>query len=130
MNVPVTTSFDGIVERAFSLARPLHVLSTAPDSSALLQAEIEAEAARRSRPLPISRSAVDGALDALVGGDSERHDELVLDAVRAVDDGTAILFAQFSMERILPRSAAAHPAPVVGPASEGVLRLRELLTGR
>ena len=34
------------------------------------------------------------------------------------------------MERILPRSAAAHPAPVVGPASEGVLRLRELLTGR
>ena len=56
--------------------------------------------------------------------------ELVLEAVRAIDDGTAILFAQFSMERILPGSAAAHPAPVVGPASEGVLRLRALLTGR
>ena len=78
----------------------------------------------------MSRSAVDGALDALVGGDPERHDALVLDAVRAIDDGTAILFAQFSMERILPGSAAVHPAPVVGPASEGVLRLRELLTER
>ena len=50
--------------------------------------------------------------------------------VRAVDGGTAILFAQFSMERILPASAAAHPAPVAGPATGGVLRLRELLTGR
>ena len=73
---------------------------------------------------------MDGALDALVGGDPDRHDALVLEAVRAVDGGTAILFAQFSMERILPASAAAHPAPVAGPATEGVLRLRELLTGR
>lgn len=130
MDIPVMTSFDGIVERAFALDRPLHVMSTAPDSSTLLTAEIEAEASRRSHPLSITRSAVDGALDALVGGDPERHDELVLEAVQAIDDETAILFAQFSMERILPGSAAAHPAPVVGPASEGVLRLRELLTGR
>ena len=130
VDVPVMTSFDGIVERAFSLGRPLHVLSTAPDSSALLAAELEAEAARRAHPLSVSRAAVDGALDALVGGDPERHDALVLEAVRAVDGGTAILFAQFSMERILPASAAAHPAPVAGPATEGVLRLRELLTGR
>ena len=147
MNIPVMTSFDGIVERAFTLDRPLHVLSTAPDSSTLLAAEIEAEAARRSHPLSISLSAVEGALDALVGGDPERHDELVLEAVRAIDDGTAILFAQFSMERILPGSAAAHPAPgrrtgqrgrpqaaravdgaIVRPAQP--VRLRELLTRR
>ena len=96
----------------------MHVLSTAPDSSTLLAAEIEAEAARRSHPLSISLSAffapwcgilnaeaMDGALDALVGGEPERHDQLVLEAVRAIDDGTAILFAQFSMERILPGSA-------------------------
>lgn len=130
MDIPVMTSFDGIVERAFSLDRPLHVLSTAPDSSTLLAAEIEAVAARRDRPLSIARSAVAGALDALVGGDPERHDELVLEAVAGIDDGTAVLFAQFSMERILPASAAAHGAPVVGPASEAVLRLRALLTGR
>ena len=130
MTLPVMTSFDGIVERVFTLDRPLHVLSTAPDSATLLSAEIEREAARRSHPLSISLSAVAGALDALVGGDVERHDQLVLETVRAVDAGTAILFAQFSMERILPGSAAAHTAPVVGPASEGVARLRDLLTGR
>ena len=36
MDIPVATSFEGIVERAFELDRPLHVLATAPDSATLL----------------------------------------------------------------------------------------------
>ena len=66
-------------------------------------------------------------MDALLGGDEEQHDALVLEAVTAVDADTVILFAQFSMERILPRSAAARSLPVLGPASEAGRRLRELL---
>ena len=130
MDIPVATSFDGIVERAFEMERPLHILATAPDSATLLAEELAREAADRGRELSISRQAVDGAMDALIGGDPESHDRLVLDAVGAVDAGTAIFFAQFSMERILPGSAAVHPAPVVGPASAGVARLRQLITGR
>lgn len=127
MDVPVATSFDGIVERSFALGRPLHVLATAPDSATLLAEELAREAADRGRELAVTRQAVDGALDALIGGDPESHDRLVLDAVRAADDGAAILFAQFSMERILPDAAAEHAAPVVGPASAGVARLRQLM---
>ena len=130
MDIPVATSFEGIVERAFELERPLHVLSTAPDSATLLAEELGREAAARGRELAITRQAVDGAMDALIGGDPESHDRLVVDAVRAVDADTAILFAQFSMERILPGAAAAHSAPVAGPASAGVARLRQLIAGR
>lgn len=130
VDVPVATSFDGIVERAFALGRPLHVLATAPDSATLLAEELAREAADRGRELAVTRQAVDGAMDALIGGDAERHDRLVLDAVRAADDGAAILFAQFSMERTLPGAAAAHAAPVVGPAGAGVARLRQLIAGR
>ena len=128
MNIPVATSFEGIIERALALEQPVHVLATAPDSATFLSAELEREAATSGQALTLSRSAVGGAMDALVGGDPERHDELVLEAVNAVDAGTAILFAQFSMERILPGSAAVHSAPVVGPASESVARLRRLIT--
>ena len=130
MDIPVATSFDGIVERAFELDRPLHILATAPDSATLLAEELAREAADRGRELSVSRQAVGGAMDALIGGDPESHDRLVLEAVGAVDADTAIFFAQFSMERILPGSAAAHPGPVVGPASAGVARLRQLITGR
>ena len=130
MDIPVATSFEGIVERAFALERPLHILATAPDSATLLAEELGREAAARGRELSIARQAVDGAMDALIGGDPESHDRLVLDAVRAVDADTAILFAQFSMERILPGAAAAHSAPVAGPASAGVARLRQLIAGQ
>ena len=130
MDIPVATSFEGIVERAFELERPLHILATAPDSATLLAEELAREAAARGRELSIARQAVDGAMDALIGGDPDSHDRLVVDAVRAVDAGTAILFAQFSMERILPGAAAAHSAPVAGPASAGVARLRQLIAGR
>ncbi len=127
VNIPVFTSFDGIIERALALDRPLHVISTAPDSATLLSEALENEASRRSRTLSLSNHPVAGAMDALLGGDEERHDALVLEAVTAVDADTVILFAQFSMERILPRSAAARSLPVLGPASEAVRRLRELL---
>ena len=130
MSVPVLTSFEGIIERAFELDRPLHVVATAPDSATLLAAELEREATRRVHPLTITRQAVDGAMDALIGGDGDSHDRLVVDAVRAADAETAVLFAQFSMERSLPAGAAVHAAPVVGPASEGVARLRRLLAAR
>lgn len=129
MDIPVATSFDGIVERALSLGQPLHVLATAPDSVRLLSEELEREAARLSLPLSLTGHAVDGAMDALISGDPARHDELVLESVRGVDPGTAILFAQFSMERILPGSVAARDGVVIGPATEAVARLRQLLTG-
>ena len=127
MTIPVATSFDGIIERALELDRPLHVLATAPDSATLLSAEIEREASERSRRVLISSGVVAGAMDALVGGDVERHDRLVLNAVRAVDPDMPILFAQFSMERILPGSATVREAPVIGPASEGVAWLRNAI---
>ena len=130
VEVPVLTSFDGIIERALALNRPLHVLSTAPDSAKLLSEELEREATRRSRRLSLSNHPVAGAMDALLGGDGDRHDRLVLEAVSALDADTAILFAQFSMERILAGSAAVRAPPVIGPASEAVTRLRNLLTQR
>jgi hypothetical protein len=128
--IPVATSFDGIIERALVLGReqPLHVLSTTPDSAVLLSEAIGAEASQRGVSVDISNHPVRGALDALTGGDPARHDTLVLEAVGEIDANTAIVFAQFSMERILPASADAHPAPVVGPAGEGVAYLRRLIT--
>ena len=51
-------------------------------------------------------------MDALISGDGESHDRLVLEAVAGVQADTAVLFAQFSMERILSRECS-------GPQSAG-----------
>ena len=129
MTVPVVTSFDGIIERAFKVDCPLHILATAPDSVTLLMGELQREAAQRSRVVTLSGHAVADALDALISGDPERHDHLVIEAVRAVDLDAAILFAQFSMERVYEQAASERKTPVFGPATEAVARLYEQVTG-
>ena len=78
--------------------------------------------------MSISGQAVAGAMAALIAGDLDRHDQLVLDAVRATDSRSSVVFAQFSMERVLERSVAVREAPVIGPAGEGVVQLRRLLS--
>ena len=130
VDIPVVTSFDGIIERALSLNQPLHVLSTAPDSASLLAEAIEGQARARGQSVSLSSHPVSGAMDELLGGSPEEHDRLILEAIAALDPDMAVAFAQFSMERILPASDDAHAAPVIGPASEGVAWLRQLVSGR
>ena len=128
VEVPVVTSFDGLVDRALDLDQPLRVLSTTPESARLLVAELEEEAMRRSSRVTVTSQSVVGAMDALLGGAPDRHDDLIIHSVRATEPGSAVLFAQFSMERVLTRSAVVTAAPVIGPASEGTVRLRRLLS--
>jgi len=127
IDIPVLASFDGLIARACTLDAPLEVIATAPDSVRLLVAELEAEAVRRKKKLQISGCAVPNAMDALVEGDATRHDQLVLEQVEKTDSDAIILFAQFSMERVLGQSKALRSVPVIGPAGEGVRRLLNLI---
>ena len=128
VDVPVLTSFDGVVDRALALDRPLHVISTAADSVGLLTAELTREAERRAVDPAITGTAVTAALDALLANDPTEHDRLIVDEVRRTNSDCVVVFAQFSMERALSASVAATSAPVIGPATEGIALLHRVLT--
>lgn len=127
VGVPVLTSFDGLVEQALAIARPLRVLSTAADSTTLLVEELRRVAAARGQTVEVTGDVIPGALDALVGGDAAAHDRLVVEAAGRSDADCAVLFAQFSMERVLDEAAARAAGPVLGPATAAVARLRDLV---
>ena len=117
-------SFDGVLDEALREARPLYVLSTAEDSVVLLQEEFRQEVQRRALSTTISGHVVEGALTAVVSGEAARHDELVLNAVESVDPEATIVFAQFSMERVLSPAIELRRQSVVGPATSAVRLLR------
>ena len=127
VKVPVLTSFEGLVDRALGLGRPLRVLSTAAESAPLLVAELEQEATRRSSAVSAAGHVIPDAMDALLSGDSELHDRLIVDAVRETDPAEVVLFAQFTMERVLRQCVEVRDAPVFSPATEGALRLRQVI---
>jgi hypothetical protein len=71
-------------------------------------------ARRQGRPVELDSVLVDGAYAALVDGDQARHDDLV---AAALDDATrgndAVVLAQASMARVLPRLADHQQAKVL-----------------
>lgn len=127
IDIPVLASFDGLIARACTLDAPLEVIATAPESVRLLVTELEAEAVRLKKRLQVSGCAVSNAMDALIAGDATRHDQLVLEQVEKTAPDAIILFAQFSMERVLAQSNVRRRVPVIGPAGEGVRRLLDLV---
>jgi hypothetical protein len=80
------------------------VLATLRTTLAPTTALIEATAARLGRAVTIESGLAEGAYEALVGGDPERHDGLVEAALaRAARANDVVVLAQASMARVAAR---------------------------
>ena len=126
LSIPVLTSFDGIVEAAFAADGIFQVLSTAADSAPLLIRELERRA--DGRACRAEGSSVPEAIEALLSGDPERHDELIAAATAALPKEGTVLFAQFSMGRARAKAEAASGRTIIAPAEAGILALKRKLT--
>jgi hypothetical protein len=74
---------------------------------------------------------VDGAYAALMGGDQARHDDLVAAALDAATRGNhAVVLAQASMARVLPRLAEAQQAKVLTSPSFAVEEVAQRIERR
>jgi Asp/Glu/hydantoin racemase len=98
--------------------------TTEPTSKLLQEAAQRAGTSVQLEPVVIPE-----AYDALLGGNPERHDELLL---RVIDDLAAsgvngIVLAQVSMARLLPKLAGRVPVPVFSSLPSSLKRIRALL---
>ncbi len=106
LDVPVLTAYEAMIEAAFSAGRRLALLATFPDTIEAVRQDIEGYAQRQSTTFALQADLVDGAFDALQGGDLARHDELIVEAAVGITKCDALLLAQHSM------SSAAGKIPV------------------
>jgi hypothetical protein len=127
--VPLMKIDTPMAEQATRASGPLGVVITfrptlEPTSKLLLDA-----AARAGNEVELQPAIVTGAYDALLAGNFERHDELLLGAV---DDLVArgvngVVLAQVSMARLLPKLSGRVPVPVYSSLPSSLQRLRELI---
>lgn len=105
--IPVVTPNEGAFDEALLLCKGRHgggrigLLLTFAGSAAPLQGELHAMAdiIGQERPAIIPAIAA-GALEALQGGDTARHDVLSVQAAAALPPVDVIIIGQFSMARI------------------------------
>ena len=118
-----------MADRAVGTGRRIGVIATLPSTLEPTAALIQARAAAAGKQIELMSRVVDGAFQAVIGGDGARHDALVSTALgemaRAVD---VIVLAQASMARVVESLRPQDkPVPILSSPRSAVEHLATLL---
>ena len=127
LNVPFLRIDEPMAEEAVRLGARVGVIATVASTLAPTAILIERAAGQAGRPVNVERVLVEGAYDALMNGQPERHDALV---TAALGDLTAradvVVLAQASMARLIP-SLGDTQTPILSSPQSGLKRALEAL---
>jgi len=124
LGVPVYRVDEAMADEAVRAGDRVSVIATLPTTVQPTAALLRERAELQGRKVQIDEVVVAGAFEAAVAGDRARHDELVSEAIKAVN-GDVVVLAQASMA-----SAAAGlelAVPILTSPERGVRRLAENL---
>ncbi|HEY3107510.1 MAG TPA: aspartate/glutamate racemase family protein, partial [Chloroflexota bacterium] len=112
-----------MAERAVELGARIGVAATVPTTLGPTSELIERAAGAAGRPVEVRTRLVEGAFDALRGGQPEEHDRLVMAALRELAAwAEVVVLAQASMARALAGASQVGGVPVLTSPRLGVER--------
>jgi Asp/Glu/hydantoin racemase len=128
---PVLRVDQAMAETAVRQGRRIGVVATLSTTLDPTSALVRRSAVEAGKPVEIVDCLIEGAFEALMGGDAATHDRLVSEALtQRLKDVDVIVLAQASIARVLESlPPGAVPAPVLSSPELGVRRLRELVFG-
>jgi aspartate/glutamate racemase len=126
-DVPILKPNDAMIEQALAAGSRIAVMATVGPTIPSISAEIQELAAARGQTVQLKPYVVDGAFDALAGGDAAKHDALVAACAREITGCDVIVLAQFTLSRAVPAVAAVTDIPVFNSPGSAVARMRVML---
>ena len=103
--IPMIGPNVAMIEQALDAGSKFAVMATVGPTIPSFSAEMLDVAAARGRKIELVPYVVDGAFDALAGGDPAQHDALVAARAREIAGCDAIVLAQFTLSRAVPAVA-------------------------
>lgn len=104
LGLPVVRVDARMAREAVARGARIAVVATLKSTLRPTCALLESAAREAGRAAVVQPTLVEGAYEALVGGDQARHDDLLLSALeRAARTSDVVVLAQASMARVLPR---------------------------
>jgi len=121
-----------MARRAVRAGRKIGVAATFPPTLAPTRRLLTEAAAEIGAAVEIVEDVTPEAYDALLSGDAARHDELLLDAVSRLGNRgvSAIVLAQVSMARVLPKLDGRVRVPVLSSLHTSLEAIRGALGHR
>jgi hypothetical protein len=111
LGIPVVRVDSAMAAQAVAESNLVAVVATLPSTMGPTSRLLKETARAQGRSVEIVSVLVDGAYAALVGGDRDKHDDLVAAALsQAASYADKVVLAQASMARVLARLAAVEQA--------------------
>ena len=128
LNIPLVKIDDSMAEAAVNESSSIGVLATLPTTLGPTVRLIEHFAQKLGKDVTISEGLAEGAFQAIIAGEKEKHDKLILDAAMKLA-GRVELFvlAQGSMARMENQIAESTGKKVLSSPERGVLNVKEVL---
>lgn len=128
MDVPVLTSYEAMIEAAFAQGPRLGILATTAGTIGCLSDDIARYAGARGLDYTIVSGVAEGAFQALLDGDRDRHDALIVDAAAGLTDCDSLMLGQFSMGLVPALIAPVEGRPVFTAPHTAVAKLKGMLS--
>ncbi len=127
-DIPLVKIDDSMAEEAVKRSSSIGVLATLPTTLSPTVRLIQHFAKKMDKELTIAEGLAEGAFQAVIAGNREKHDQLILDAAEKLA-GQVDLFvlAQGSMARMEDQIAKTTGKKVLSSPEMGVLNVKEVL---
>ncbi len=102
VSVPVLRVDEPMADQAVRMASKIGVIATLPTTLEPTRALVQARADAQGKPIEITTHLCQGAFQAVAAGDTETHDRIVREGLKALmDQVDVIVLAQASMARVV-----------------------------
>ena len=127
IDVPVLTSYEGMIAAAFANGPRLGMLSTTQPTIDCLSADVARYAEAHGLEYTVTSKVADGAFQTLLDGDRDGHDDIVVAAAETITDCDSLLLGQFSMGLVPRKITPIASRPVLTAPFTAVAKMRALL---
>lgn len=127
IKVPVLRIEEGMMDEAVARGGSILLLSTQKRALPVVRGTLDQSAQRARKTPEIKELWVAGARDALLAGDSDKHDRLIADQATAAGDFGTVVLGMISMAPARIKMPAALAAKTLTSGDAAVTRMRKLL---
>lgn len=127
IRTPIVKIDESMAEEASAIGRRIGVVATVSTTLDPTVRLIRRKAVELGRTVDVTERIAEGAFEALLAGDSARHDEILKQAIVSLaDEVDVVVLAQVSMARLVP-SLGALRVPVLSSPRSGVEAVKRAL---
>ena len=127
LDIPVLTSFEGMIEEAFSCGPRIGIVTTAEGSLSCLVDDINRYAQTNLLECSIKSEVADGAFQKALDGDIEGSDAMVIKSASLVTECDSLMLGQFSMGRVARKMVNIIERPVLTAPECAVKKMKSLI---